>query len=375
MRLLARLDRPRRAALALSAALVAGGVLIVLLGPEAEVPVPSAPAASGDIPSLSYVRSLPDAGDEDFVRPVGLALGGNRLYVSDSGAAVVRVFSTAGYDEGKIGQGVLRVPAYLASDEATGTLYVADRELHAVVRFSSEGEALDELRPAVDGALAWEPLGVAVDGEGSVAVTDSSGRHRMLVLDRNGTVQFSLGSLDASGTPGSVGVALDFPNSVAFSADEIWVSDSNNRRVLVFDREGSLIRLISVDGLARGLTFLSDGPGEESYVAVVDALTSEIVLLDAAGEEVTRYGQPGTSAGQLAYPNDVVYDSESSQLFVADTGNARVQVWRVAWPGDSTGIAAVVEALRLSAPQILGAGFVLSGLVAAAIALWPERRR
>ena len=371
MRLRVRLDGPRRATLAFSAMLTIGGVLLVVFGP-AEVVVPTAPGASPDRPTLTYVRSLPDAGDAAFVRPVGLALGDERLYVSDSGAAVVRVFSTAGFDQGEIGRGLLAVPAYLASDEATGTLYVVDRELRAVMRFSEDGEALEELRPSLETTAGWEPLGVAVDGTGDVAVTDSSGRHRMLVMDRNGEVLFSLGSLDASATPGSVSVVLDFPNSVAFSSDEIWVSDSNNRRVLVFGRDGVFRRFVRVDGVSRGLAFLVSASGEERYVAVVDAIASEIILLDEQGDEVTRYGQPGTSAGELAYPNDVVYDRETSQLFVADTGNARVQVWRVTWPDEASVLTAVTDALRLSPAQILGLALVLGGLIGAVIALWPS---
>lgn len=371
MRFAARLDGPRRATLALSAVLTIGGVLLVALGPV-EVIVPTVPSASAETPVLTYVRSLPDAGDAAFVRPVGLALGDDRLYVADSGAAVVRVFSTAGFDQGEIGRGVLAVPAYLASDEATGTLYVVDRELGAVMRFSENGEVLEEFQPSLETTAGWEPLGVAVDGKGEIAVTDSSGRHRMLVMDRDGEVLFSLGSLDASATPGSVSVALDFPNSVAFSADEIWVSDSNNRRVLVFGRDGAFERFVQVDGVARGLAFLASPSGKATYVAVVDVLASEIVLLDEEGMEVTRYGQPGTTAGKLAYPNDVVYDRETSQLFVADTGNARVQVWRVTWPAEASVLSAVTDALRLSPAQIFGLALVLGGIIGFAMALWPR---
>lgn len=369
-----RLDRPRRLALVGAAALALTGALIAAFAPSGTTEVPIAPGTAEDAPRLSYVRSLPDAGDPEMVRPVGLAVGSGRLFVADSGAAVVRVFSSGGFDMGTVGGGVLAVPAYVASDEATETLYVVDRELHAVLRFDKDGAPLGELHPSVEATAGWDPLGVAVDGEGSVAVTDSAGRHRMLLLDRNGDAEFSLGSAEASNVPGSVGVALDYPNSVAFSDGEIWVSDSNNRRVLVFDRSGDLQRFIRLQGVARGLTFLKNDTEEGTYVAVVDALASSIVLLDGDGEEVTRYGEPGTKAGQLAYPNDIIYDPDTSQLFVADTGNARVQVWMVDWPAPAGSPEAIAERLQLSAMRLFGLGLVVVALVVATAALWPARR-
>lgn len=372
MPLLSRLDRPRRLTLTGGVLLVVAGSLVALLAPGPTVAVPRASSGSGDAPMLRYVRSLPDAGDAVLVRPVGLAVGDGRVYVADSGASVVRVFSTAGFDLGEIGRGVLRVPAYLASDEATGTLFVVDRELRSVLRFDADGQRLDDLVPSLETSVPWEPLGIAVDGEGSVAVTDSSGRHRVLLMDRTGRTRMLIGQPGASS--GGVGVALDFPNSVAFSQDRIWVSDSNNRRILVFNRNGAFERLVRVNGVSRGLAFLHNDRDRTAYVAAVDALGSEIVLLESGAGEVTRYGGPGASAGRLAYPNDVAYDAETSQLFIADTGNARVQVWEVSWPSDRRGLNGVIQQLPFSPMQLFGAVIALAGAIVVAIAFLPQRR-
>jgi DNA-binding beta-propeller fold protein YncE len=373
MRFFSRLSRSRRIILGVGVALLLGGIGLAVFAPR-PVNIPIAANGAEDAPRLAYVRSLPDAGDAAFVRPVGLAVYSRRLYVSDSGAGVVRAFTTSGTDEGEIGRGVLKVPAYLAADEATGTLLVADRELRTVLRFARDGEPLGELRPSTETTAPWEPLGVAVDGKGTVAVTDSAGRHRLFVTDRNGTVRFSLGGGLSVGAAGEVNVSLDFPNSVAFSKDEIWVSDSNNRRVLIFGRDGEFKRFVKIDGITRGLSLLADAAGTVRYVAVVDTLASDIILLDSEGAEVTRYGSPGSKAGELAYPNDVVYDAASKQLFVADTGNARVQVWKVTWPGDRSTPEVIAERLRLSPMALFGLLVALVGAVAGGVALLPRRR-
>ncbi|MHB1342607.1 MAG: hypothetical protein ACYCX5_12735, partial [Coriobacteriia bacterium] len=49
-----------------------------------------------------------------------------------------------------------------------------------------------------------------------------------------------------------------------------------------------------------------------------------------------RFGQPGRSAGRLAFPNDVAVTADGSRLYVADTGNHRVQAWDIV-PADALG--------------------------------------
>jgi DNA-binding beta-propeller fold protein YncE len=367
------LDRPRKVALTIGLVLVLVGLVLVVLAPPPARTIPTIGTPRADAPTLRYIRSLPDAGDPLLVRPVGLAVGRGYLYVADSGDAVVRVFSTAGPVAGEIGRGTLRVPTYLARDLAAGTLLVTDRELRGVFRFGEGGEPLGQIVPSIETSATWEPLGIAADGEGTVVVTDTSGKHQVLVMDRAGQVSRVLGGPVSAEAAGGVSVSLDYPNSVGFWGDELWVADSNNRRVLVFDADGALKRLIRVDGIARGLAFLEGEREEDRFVAVADALTSEIVLLDADGDEVTRYGGPGGSAGRLAYPNDVAFDMRTGQLFVADMGNARVQVWGVTWPGESTGPLLPLPAPVLSAMRVAGVILGLVGTALAGMAVWPRR--
>lgn len=326
-----------------------------------------------DAPVLEYVGSLPDAGARAFRRPVGVAVGRSRVYVADSEAGLVRVFSVWGPEAQPIGEGVLEVPTYVAFDDASGTLLVSDRAAARVLRFSPRGELLGEVRPSTEPSTTpWAPLGLAVDA-GRVAMTDASPMQRVVVMDPGGAVALQIGLRDAEGT-GTVGVALDYPNSVDFIGDEIWVGDSNNRRVLVFDGQGGLTRLVRIDGVARGLAALEDPNNERALVAVVDALGSEIVVLDAAtGEEVGRFGGAGSAPGRLAYPNDVAYDASVRRLYVADTGNARVQVWDVRPPEPQA--PTPLEVVRRAAPaRIAGVLLALVGAMLTAAGAWPRRR-
>jgi DNA-binding beta-propeller fold protein YncE len=372
MRLLSRLDRRRRLIVAMAGPFAVAGVLLAVFAPGRPTAIPQPPNIVGDAPQFQYVRSLPDAGDPPLSRPVGVSVSGRRAFVSDSGDGVVRIFSTSGISLAELGRGVLRVPSAAVSDDTSDTVLVVDRGLHAVLRFAASGELLGEVRPSSEPTAAWDPLSIASDGEGLFAVADSAGRHRVIMLDREGDTAFSLGQIDATGTPGNVRVSLDYPSGVAFSRQAIWVSDGNNRRILIFDRDGAFQKFVRLEGVARGLTFLSDAKSGRVFVAAVDTLASAVVLLDEQGVAAGGFGAPGTSAAQMAYPNDVAYDPVTSQLFVADTGNARVQVWKVHWPSPAEQ-APSPAGPGLAAIQVFGIGLASLAMIVLFAALWPRR--
>jgi DNA-binding beta-propeller fold protein YncE len=367
-----RFDRPRLIALVAGIVLALAGAVLAILAPGPPVLVPAAPGASPDAPMLRYLFALPESDDAPLSRPVGVAVGGGRVYVTDSEAGVLRSFSTAGPDAGDIGTDVLRVPAYVTKNPFDGSLLVTDRELGMLLRFDTDGTLLAEVRPADEPTGTWQPLGIAADGEGAIAVTDASARHRVLVLDKDGAVITRIGGTPSPGATGNVSVALDFPNAVGFANEEIWVSDSSNHRVLVFDRTGAFERAVRMTGVARGLAFLTDEAGAFEFAVVADALGSEIVVLDPQGAEVARFGGPGTAPGLLAYPNDLAYDAGTRRLYVADTGNARVQVWEMV-PADEAEETRERANSRALAPMLI-AGLVLMalGAVLFVVALWPR---
>jgi len=367
-------SRGRRVALGIGAALTLIGVLIAVLAPGPPVKVPRAPSTALDASILRYVRELPEDGARPLLRPVGVAVGEGRVYVADSDDGVVRVFSALGAEAGEVGRGVLDVPAYVAYDASTGALLVSDRTRRELLRFAGAGASAEQVRPSTEPTAAWQPLGVDADGGGRIAVTDASSRHRVFVLEADETVALEIGGPPSGDSTASASVSLDFPNSVLFAGDQLWVGDSNNRRVLAFDARGNLDRVVGIEGIARGMAYLPGRGEHPPYVAFADVLGSQVILLDLNGDEAGRFGEPGASAGQLAYPNDVAYDDASGLLYVADTGNARVQVWEVVpaeeGEGDTGGGlsgVAPISAMRLAGLSIAAVGLLLLGAAA-----WPR---
>lgn len=381
-------EQTKRVVASLAVAVLLGVTIgALLLMPPLEQGVP----ASGDvIDELGgrpvYAFSFPETPTPELRRPVSVIVSGGRVYVVDSAAGVVRVFDERGQERSVIGSGTLGTPVYIARDAARGVLYVTDRQRRALVSFTDEGEHIGEVvprsaaaTPSVE-ATPWAPLGVAVDEQGLLYVTDVAKRHRLLVLKRDGIIVREIAGEQQARTGSGVVLSLEYPNAVDVVADEIWVADSNNRRVVVFGRDGEFRRVITMPGMARGLDFISSEESTRPLVAVVDTLAQDVAVLDATGTVRGTFGEPGAGAGGLAFPNDVAVSADGTRLYVADTGNRRVQVWDIV-PAPSArgpeGEPAETSA-RGRVPYVATA--IVSGLVALLIAgvtasaWWRERR-
>ncbi|MCX8007450.1 MAG: hypothetical protein N3B11_04955, partial [Coriobacteriia bacterium] len=280
-----RLSAARFAAAAAVLAIV--GAVAIASMPAPRAPVPSAPGSSGAL-QLYYESGFPTPGEEPLERPVGVAVMADRVYVADSVAGVVRIFDERGVPRSIVGSGTLSVPTYVACDAARRQVFVTDRKAKALFVFDADGSSLRRLEvtgaPAPAGrsaeATSWEPLGVAAGEDGSIFVTDVSGRHALLLLDASGRVRRAVGG---AGDDAPVVVALEYPNDVAIVGPEVWLSDSNNGRVLVFDDAGAYLRAITVRGVVRGLAAIPGTDAAPAAVAGVDALAHDIVVWDLRG--------------------------------------------------------------------------------------------
>ena len=125
-----------------------------------------------------------------------------------------------------------------------------------------------------------------------------------------------------------------FPNGVAVDGDgRVYVTDSNNGRLLVFDAAGTVVAKIGRGGgagnlgLPRGIVV--DGAGR---VFVVDTSSQGVSVYrslaegDLAPEHLGFFGGHGIADGEFAFPMGIAVDGHG-RIYIADTANDRVQVW------------------------------------------------
>ncbi len=128
-----------------------------------------------------------------------------------------------------------------------------------------------------------------------------------------------------SGSSGSDNARLDNPEGVAVNATgHIYVADTHNNRVQVFDNTGKYLYTISGFSNPTGVAVNSTG-----HVYVVDNGNHRVQVFNNAGSYQYTIGTTGVSGlgpGQFNQPYGVVVNS-SGYLYVSELSNDRVQVF------------------------------------------------
>ena len=216
------------------------------------------------------------------------------------------------------GPGQLNAPRNMAALE-DGTLVVADSGNHRIQLFTPDGQPLREWGSSCDLYVDGQPGCVDPDGSGPLALGDGQLRE---------------------------------PWGVAIGPDgNIYVADTWNHRIVVFDREGNFLRkwgsFVTTDGEAiggqdgfwgpRAITF--DGAGN---LYVSDTGNKRVVVFSSAGEFLGQTGGGGVVPGRLDEPVGLAMVPRGDgvpggELYVADTWNRRVQVFDVSFTDTLSG--------------------------------------
>lgn len=260
-----------------SVVLASDGTLLVMDGGTSAMRIVRL-AADGRL--LKVVASIPSPGLE-LSSPHGVALGPDgRLYIPDAGADRIVVLSPDGKPMGQIAPErgsphAFSFPKDVDLDEH-GRMYVADSFNNRILRMDESGKFdlvlgvgadLDD-----DGYLDAgtrpgefdEPAGVTADGEGRIYVADTN-NHRLQVFHRDGSLLFAIGEEgDGLGQ-------FRFPSDVRVGASgSVYVADRGNTRIQQFSPRGDLEAYFSLgaddSGIDRAVGDVDVGPDGEVYV-------------------------------------------------------------------------------------------------------------
>ena len=78
----------------------------------------------------------------------------------------------------------------------------------------------------------------------------------------------------------------------------------------------------SFQGTAPGIDYYE----KQDLVFVVDKTSTNVQVFDKDGKFINKFGSKGSNDGQFSRPEDLAIDPQG-KVFVADTGNSRIQVF------------------------------------------------
>lgn len=161
------------------------------------------------------------------------------------------------------------------------------------------------------------PNAVAADRHGNIYVADT-GNHRVAVYDRGGDFRFAIGKKAANPVDQLKKGPLLFPTGVAVSpTGDIYVASMQRSQIFVFDKNGQYLKAIPVD---RPISLHS---GRDRLFATTPGA---IWVFSFNGDLISRWGTKGRNLGSFSYPNGLATD-KGGNLFVSDTQNSRIQIF------------------------------------------------
>ena len=196
-----------------------------------------------------------------------------------------------------------------------GNIWTTDVNGHTVRKMNLDGEVLLTIGRMGEAGepedwLLNEPTDLTINEEGEVFVLVGHGRGTPQLLKFNHMGQF----MKKWGGPGTAPGQFDTPHSIVVDEEGlIYVADRENRRIQIFDDEGTYLKEWHYKGLPCGLHFDSEGT-----LWMVSGFAGEILRLDDHGKVVAATGQPGKKLGEFGEahymtlaPGDVIYVADT----------------------------------------------------------------
>lgn len=256
----------------------------------------------------------------ELVSPYGVASDGDSvIYVTDIAAGVVHRYDLAKRTVDYLiqaGDEPLVRPAGVAVDRE-GNVYISDAGRAKVFKYDRDGEFRHELS-----AQFQRPAGIAINSQGEKFVVDVLA-HKLKVFNVQDKFVRDFPQADSP-------EPLNLPSNVAIGRNNyVYVTDSMNFKVKVFDHAGVYLKSIGQIGDAPGSFARPKGVAvdSEDHVYIVDASHGNFQIFDRDGKLLLFVGKNGAGPGEFSLPSGIFIDGKD-RIFAADTYNHRIQIFQ-----------------------------------------------
>ncbi len=218
----------------------------------------------------------------------------------------------------RVGDIPLGSPVSIAVD-GTGRVFLADSGRRGIIRLTDDLRSAQIFAVFPDSRIA----GIALSEDCLFAV--DAEHHRVHCLDPNsGKEKFCFGTRGTE--PGN----FNFPTDIAVMGEQVFVLDTLNFRIQIFDLDGRFQSMFGGPGDGGGhfahpksLALHPDG-----LVFVTDVAFDNIQVFDTAGRFLTVVGGHGQADGMFWMPSGICLDNRN-RVVVSDTYNHRLQIFSI----------------------------------------------
>jgi DNA-binding beta-propeller fold protein YncE len=215
------------------------------------------------------------------------------------------------------------ISPYGVAVDSKGRLFVADTKVGAIFIFNTENNNVELIKHG-EHAKFGSIYGLAMDDNDNLFVSDAEIRH-VLVFDANHKLMGGFGDRE-----------MQDPNGLAIDTENrfIYVADTGLDQVLVYDADTyKLLRRIGTTGKNHTLT----DPGnfskptnvavdKDGNLYVSDTWNDRVEVFDADGVFIRAFGKNGDGPGDFARPKGIAIDCDG-HVWVADAMLNRLQVF------------------------------------------------
>ena len=287
-------------------------------------PVDSTNIVTFDVAVPKLLLTLGFGTDAKFKNPIGIAIDSeNNIYVVDSGNAQVKKFDSTGkflllWGSVGTGYGQFKNPTGIFADQ--NYIYVADTGNARIQKFDKSGNFVYSWGTFGDEpGMFRTPVALAASKLGDLFVSDS-GQNKILVFDSNGQYKDEIRSLLTAAAK------FSSTNYITFDSKNSFYVVSDDNRVLQFSEIGTFIRSFGTTGEKDGQfnkpsAIATDSRGN---LYVTDTDNHRVQKFDSRGKFLVSWGSLGTGPVQFKEPVGITVDSKNS-VYVVDRANDNVQ--------------------------------------------------
>jgi DNA-binding beta-propeller fold protein YncE len=209
--------------------------------------------------------------------------------------------------------------------DSIGNIYVSDRELNNIQKFTHDGKYLMQWGKEGSGDGEFRtPYSIIIDASENVYVVDRD-NNRTQEFTSNGTFVKKFTAIGADS-----GDTFNRPEDIAIdpSSGAIYVADTGNNRIVKFDSTFNFVTKWGSNGSRAGEFNHPHGIGVDSSgnVYVNELKNPRIQKFDSTGRFIKQWGSEGRSEGEFTVPLEHLFVDHSDNIWQVDgEDNPRIQ--------------------------------------------------